>query len=86
MLNFENDSTVPENTIKTTPKKIKRKLFTYSSKKKKLFRKGSYIKNLCQTDLNSSFSQGNIRKIPKALYKVLDAPKLQDDFYLNILD
>ncbi|KAI9207079.1 cell cycle regulatory protein [Polychytrium aggregatum] len=27
-----------------------------------------------------------IRKIPKVPYKVLDAPDLQDDFYLNLLD
>jgi cell division cycle 20-like protein 1 (cofactor of APC complex) len=26
------------------------------------------------------------RKIPKAPYKVLDAPELQDDFYLNLVD
>lgn len=26
------------------------------------------------------------RKIPKVPYKVLDAPNLQDDFYLNLLD
>ena len=26
------------------------------------------------------------RKIPKAPFKVLDAPELQDDFYLNLLD
>jgi len=26
------------------------------------------------------------RKIPKNPYKVLDAPGLQDDFYLNLLD
>ncbi|EGR33659.1 hypothetical protein IMG5_047050 [Ichthyophthirius multifiliis] len=28
----------------------------------------------------------NIRKISKAPYKVLDAPALQDDFYLNLID
>ena len=26
------------------------------------------------------------RKIPKVPFKVLDAPALQDDFYLNLLD
>ena len=26
------------------------------------------------------------RKIPKAPFKVLDAPDLQDDYYLNLLD
>ncbi|EGR34735.1 hypothetical protein IMG5_003070 [Ichthyophthirius multifiliis] len=28
----------------------------------------------------------NIRKIPKTPFKVLDAPALQDDFYLNLID
>ena len=28
----------------------------------------------------------NQRKLPKIPYKVLDAPQLQDDFYLNVLD
>lgn len=27
-----------------------------------------------------------LRKIQKAPYKVLDAPALQDDFYLNLID
>jgi len=27
-----------------------------------------------------------MRKISKKPYKVLDAPNLQDDFYLNLLD
>jgi len=27
-----------------------------------------------------------IRKIPKVPFKVLDAPELQDDFYLNLVD
>ena len=27
-----------------------------------------------------------IRKIPKSPFKVLDAPDLQDDFYLNLVD
>jgi cell division cycle 20-like protein 1 (cofactor of APC complex) len=26
------------------------------------------------------------RKVPKNPYKVLDAPELQDDFYLNLVD
>ncbi|XP_062519530.1 fizzy-related protein homolog [Corticium candelabrum] len=28
----------------------------------------------------------SVRKIPKAPFKILDAPDLQDDFYLNLLD
>jgi len=28
----------------------------------------------------------SVRKIPKQPFKVLDAPMLQDDFYLNLVD
>lgn len=28
----------------------------------------------------------SVRKIPKTPFKVLDAPMLQDDFYLNLVD
>jgi len=28
----------------------------------------------------------SVRKIPKAPFKVLDAPALKDDYYLNLLD
>ena len=27
-----------------------------------------------------------LRKIPKVPFKILDAPELQDDFYLNLVD
>jgi cell division cycle 20-like protein 1, cofactor of APC complex len=36
-------------------------------------------------DLSNAFIN-NIRKISKVPYKVLDAPALQDDFYLNLID
>ena len=28
----------------------------------------------------------SVRKIPKVPFKVLDAPSLKDDFYLNLVD
>nr|CAD97692.1 fizzy related protein [Paramecium tetraurelia] len=34
----------------------------------------------------SSYYGKYIRKIPKVPFKVLDAPQLQDDFYLNLID
>jgi cell division cycle 20-like protein 1 (cofactor of APC complex) len=39
-------------------------------------------------ELNNYTSEESkkVRKIPKAPYKVLDAPALQDDFYLNLID
>ena len=36
-------------------------------------------------DLSKTIFKLN-RKIPKVPYKVLDAPALQDDFYLNLID
>ena len=38
------------------------------------------------TDPISSLSLKNERRISKVPYKVLDAPQLQDDFYLNLVD
>lgn len=37
-------------------------------------------------ELASHSAKKATRKIPKVPYKVLDAPSLQDDFYLNLLD
>jgi len=35
---------------------------------------------------NDTTGLKSVRKIPKAPFKVLDAPMLQDDFYLNLVD
>ncbi|EGR29309.1 hypothetical protein IMG5_158590 [Ichthyophthirius multifiliis] len=43
----------------------------------------NYLLNL-EEDMQSQFK--NQRKIAKVPYKVLDAPALQDDFYLNLID
>ena len=47
------------------------------------FEVGKYIKHL-----NKSTNEDlkKVRKIQKAPFKVLDAPALQDDFYLNLID
>lgn len=37
------------------------------------------------TELDNYYFK-NVRKIPKSPFKVLDAPALQDDFYLNLID
>lgn len=41
-----------------------------------------------QRDANSHIDRSlmKTRKISKVPYKVLDAPQLQDDFYLNLVD
>ena len=41
--------------------------------------------NIDSAEINSS-SIKPTRKIPKMPFKVLDAPQLQDDFYLNLVD
>ncbi len=61
-----------------------------------IFRYQENRKNSILTPLSSSFGQindeltntlfKNTRKIPKIPFKVLDAPALQDDFYLNLID
>ena len=64
-----------------------------SSSKLLSYRTNSY--NLTDSKENQGFSQIELpndsfvstqRKLPKIPYKVLDAPQLQDDFYLNVLD
>ena len=35
---------------------------------------------------NDSTQLKSVRKIPKGPFKVLDAPNLEDDFYLNLVD
>jgi cell division cycle 20-like protein 1, cofactor of APC complex len=61
----------------------------------KLFSYKSNSFNLTDSKENQGFSPielsdeslvYNQRKLPKIPYKVLDAPQLQDDFYLNVLD
>ena len=58
----------------------------YSKKRKDLddFQSISAISPNSQKLLKSP--RKAIRKIPKSPFKVLDAPDLQDDFYLNLVD
>jgi cell division cycle 20-like protein 1 (cofactor of APC complex) len=66
----------------------------YSDKKQNIlqfkneFRKSDGTKNtLINTNDHEAFGQNfKQRKISKAPYKILDAPSLQDDFYLNLVD
>lgn len=63
-----------------------RPLLQYSKKRKDLddFQPISAISPNSQKLLKSP--RKAIRKIPKSPFKVLDAPDLQDDFYLNLVD
>ena len=76
--------------------KIKSKLFEFKTEKlkknKNLININTKLKN---NSLNFSFNHSNnynlieknsVRKISQKPYKILDAPHLTDDFYLNLLD
>ncbi|XP_055345862.1 fizzy-related protein homolog [Paramacrobiotus metropolitanus] len=75
----------------TPTKSSKRNVFTYSPKKPSdrllastsPFSLSPLSEKSCQM-LRQPRKVG--RKIPKVPYKVLDAPELQDDFYLNLVD
>ena len=43
-------------------------------------------KGNCSKGLLEFENYGRSRKISKTPFKVLDAPQLQDDFYLNLID
>lgn len=57
--------------------------FGCSSENEPGFSVPDYVKELNQFTTEES---RKVRKIPKTPYKVLDAPALQDDFYLNLID
>lgn len=44
---------------------------------------GNDESSLCEDDENLKMKNRRVSKLP---FKVLDAPMLQDDFYLNLLD
>lgn len=62
-------------------------LFSYNQRKQK-----THLESLLSSHndnyslLEASLNMKKTRKIPKIPFKVLDAPALQDDFYLNLLD
>lgn len=72
--------------LQTTPCQ-KKNLFQFKSEKKNC---ENYPLNISPIQLYneplSSQNEKQQRKISKFPYKVLDAPALQDDFYLNLLD
>lgn len=63
-----------------------RNLFRYKIKYNKDPLNGTYIcPNLPVLHLKKAHSYKKNRKIPKNPFKVLDAPALTDDFYLNLI-
>lgn len=79
-------SLIKNTTLSTATKILKTKIFRFKTEYKK---KSNYTSN----DLNEiayNFSVQNLentqRKINKNPFKILDAPNLMDDFYLNLID
>lgn len=74
-----------------TPQYSSKKLFRFKSEKKNIENvsynnmMASPVANMTQENGYSPFGK-TTRKINKLPYKVLDAPNLQDDYYLNLLD
>lgn len=67
--------------------------FKFKSERKNLFADRENIPylaglsfNMGENPIYNPFARSPPRKISKLPYKVLDAPSLQDDFYLNLLD
>jgi cell division cycle 20-like protein 1 (cofactor of APC complex) len=73
MLMFGNFSMKSKNILKTLEDTYK----TNSNQNKKIIN---------STKLQKKYSETDYRKISKLPFKVLDAPNLQDDFYLNLLE
>ena len=67
-------------------KNLKSKIFSFKSdknKKKTIFSSNDFSEMVNNFSLNK---QPNARKINKAPFKILEAPNLMDDFYLNLVD
>lgn len=45
-----------------------------------------FVSSLTSSRITNDYESKPARKIPQNPYRVLDAPCLQDDFYLNLVD
>jgi cell division cycle 20-like protein 1 (cofactor of APC complex) len=72
----------------SSPKKRQFGSSSFSSSSNDVLQSGKYSQhNLLQSpDRSLSIMRKTSRKIAKVPYKVLDAPKLADDFYMNLVD
>ena len=69
-------------------------IFRYSERMENQFNTSTLINKhhftrspICNASVHLLYSpKKSVRRIPKVPYKVLDAPDLQDDFYLNLID
>lgn len=93
ILNFDHylekiDEEGAKNT-KSKSKKKKQKLLNFSQKKENDMNyspSGFNLEKNCITQTNLIKSIKHARRIPKAPKKILDAPGIIDDFYMDILD
>lgn len=74
----------------SSPQVVSKKLFRFKSETKNLENSPYYSiisppSPMMSQDCHAQFGK-TTRKINKVPYKVLDAPNLQDDYYLNLLD
>ena len=79
----------PSESLLASPIKspTKNKIFTYNTSPTKLSHDGTgYSMSPFTQKLLSSPKKSQRRELPKTPFKVLDAPELQDDFYLNLVD
>lgn len=79
---------LPLNNSRITGSFINTNMFSFSqqvSRSKGILHTIDYSYEKYQA-IENSLSVKKLRKIPKIPFKVLDAPALQDDFYLNLLD
>jgi len=66
-------------------KKQKYKLFSYGEESTKRYVDFTQMENELPSEKKYDYRK-DIREIPAVPYKILDAPGLQDDYYLNVLD
>ena len=84
MLNYA--SLLEKNIINIPEKQINMTKFHKSKKSAQMLSYSSFSPNIPSYFDFSQDSPLSIRKISSHAYKILDAPNLQDDFYLNVLD
>ena len=83
--------TSPNSVVQTfSPPNTERRVFSFKSRRQNIINEPSSPYSLTPVSAKSvkllSSPRKASRKISKIPFKVLDAPELQDDFYLNLVD
>jgi cell division cycle 20-like protein 1, cofactor of APC complex len=66
--------------------KVNRNFLKYKKQKKNVLENSLTDYSPFKSQINKSPIPKSLRKIPKLPYKILDAPSLLDDYYLNLVD